>query len=102
MYELRSPNVISAGAIMLSAHASRSLDSTGAYDRIKTKGYHFRDLTFRNTEHKLLDDLSLDAMVQEAGIEIMFEEKFSHVLSESREWRATFAFADGEPQTVDL
>lgn len=123
IYELRSANTTSDGAVMLSPNALRTLDAIGVYDRIKSKGYHFRDLTFRNNSHKFLDayemgnfdkfgydalrvyrQVLLDAhkdLVAEAGIEVVFEKRFSHIISETANG-VTFAFVDGEQQTVDL
>ncbi|KAK3671807.1 hypothetical protein LTR78_008352 [Recurvomyces mirabilis] len=123
IYELRTSGQISAGAIMLSPNALRSLDAIGVYDRIKSKGYHFRDLTFRNDEHKvsdayemgnadkygydalriyrqvLLDELK--AMVREAEIEVHYDKRFSHVVSED-EKSITFAFKDGETKSTQM
>ena len=123
IYELRSPNMTSDGAIMLSPNALGTLDAIGVYDRIKDEGYHFRDLTFVTNEHKFLDayemgnadkfgydafrvyrQVILDTcknMVHEAGIEVVYEKKFSHIVSENDDG-VTFAFTDGEQQTVDL
>lgn len=123
IYELRKPDVRSEGAVMLSPNALRTLDTIGIYSRFKDKGYHFRDLTSRNNEHKLLgayemgnaDRFGYDAlrvcrqvlldeskaMVKEAGIEIVHEIKFSHVVSED-ESGVTFAFTNGEQKTADL
>ncbi|EME42183.1 FAD dependent oxidoreductase-like protein [Dothistroma septosporum NZE10] len=123
VYELRRPDVRSDGAVMLSPNALRTLDAIGIYSKIKGKGYHFRDLTFRNNQHKLLDayemgnadkfgydalrvyrQVLLDetkAMVQAAGIEIVYEAKFSHVILE-HDNGVTFAFTNGEQKTADL
>jgi 2-polyprenyl-6-methoxyphenol hydroxylase-like FAD-dependent oxidoreductase len=123
IYELRTPDVTSAGAIMLSPNALRSLDAIGVYDRIKGNGYHFRDLTFNTNEHKYIDAYEmgnadkygfdafrvyrqvildeLKAMVKEAGIPIFYSKKFSRIISDSNTG-VTFAFADGEEKTVDL
>ncbi|WPH00303.1 Salicylate hydroxylase [Acrodontium crateriforme] len=123
IYELRSSNITSAGAIMLSPNALKSLDKIGAFDRIKSKGYFFRDVTFRNDEHEYLDAYEmgnadrfgydalriyrqvildeLRSMNGEAGVDIIHEKKFSHVVSENDNG-VTFAFADGETCTADL
>ena len=123
IYELRPPSAISTGAILLSPNALRSLDAIGAYDRIKKQGYHFQKLTFNTNDHKYMDAYEmgnvdkygydafriyrqpllqeLRAMVAEAGVEILYEKKFSHVVSDTEEG-VTFAFADGEEKTLDL
>ena len=123
VYELRSPGVTSAGAIMLSSNALKSLDALGVYQRIKSKGYFFRDLAFRNNDHKFLDayemgnadkygydalriyrQVLLDevkAMAKEAGIKVYYEKRFSHIVEETAT-SVKFAFADGETKTTDL
>ena len=104
IYELRRHDATSPGAIMLSPNALRTLGTIGVYDRIKAKGFHFRDLTFNTNEHEYMDayemgnaerygydalriyrqDLldELKAMVSEAGIEIVYEKKFAHIISD--------------------
>lgn len=123
IYESRSSNANSPGALMLSPNALRTLDAIGVYERIRTKGYNFQTLTFNNDKHKFLDAYymgsekkygydalriyrqvlldELHSMVKEAGIEIQYETKFDHVVSES-DSSITFALADGEERTVDL
>ncbi|KAK4556141.1 hypothetical protein LTR86_006838 [Recurvomyces mirabilis] len=123
IYELRSSGQTSAGAIMLSPNALRSLDAIGVYDRIKSKGYHFRDLTFRNNNHNFLDAYEmgnadkygydalriyrqvlldeLKAVVWEAEIEVHYDKRFSHVVSEDDK-SITFAFKDGETKSTQL
>jgi 2-polyprenyl-6-methoxyphenol hydroxylase-like FAD-dependent oxidoreductase len=123
IYELRTPYITSAGAIMLSPNALKSLDAIGVYDRIKGKGYHFRDLTFNTNEHKFIDayemgnadkygfdalriyrqDIldALKAMVKEAGIDIHYQKRFTKVI-EDTDAGVKFAFADGDEKTVDL
>jgi len=76
----------------LSPNALRNLDAFGVFERIKTKGYRFHDLTFRNNEHVLLDAYEIgnadkygydcyrfyrrvvldvmNAMMEEAGMEV--------------------------------
>ncbi len=123
IYELRKPNVTSAGAIMLSPNALRSLEAIGMYDRFKTKGYFFRNVTMHNNDHEYLDayemgnadkygydtlriyrqeilDILRDAVL-ETGVKIEYEKKFSHIISEDKE-SVRFAFADGEEKTVSL
>ena len=123
IYELRTPDVTSAGAITLSPNALRSLDAIGVYDRIKNKSYHFRNGTFNTNEHKYIDAYEmgnadkhgfdalrvyrqvildeLKAMVKEQGIPIFYEKRYSRIISDT-ESSVTFAFADGEEKTVDL
>lgn len=123
IYELRSPNVAAAGALMLSPNALRSLDAIGLYDRIKLEAWHFRAGSFRNNQHEPLgsykfgdaDKYSYDclriyrqvlidqlrAMVSECGIEIVDEKGFSHIVSEDGSG-VTFAFANGEQRKAGI
>ncbi|KIM98704.1 hypothetical protein OIDMADRAFT_57049 [Oidiodendron maius Zn] len=55
IYELRSPNVTTASALMLSLNALRSWDAVGLYGRIKMERWHFRAGSFRNSQHELID-----------------------------------------------
>ena len=123
IYELRSPNVAAAGALMLSPNALRSLDAIGLYDRIKLEGWHFRAGSFRNNQHEFIDSYEfgnadkygydclrvyrqvlidqLRAMVTECGIEIVNEKRFSHIVSEDGS-SVTFAFANGEQRKAGI
>lgn len=123
IYEPRTPDVTSAGAIMLSPNALRSLDAIGVYARIAKKGYHFRDLTFNTNEHRYIDAYEmgnadkygydalrvyrqdildeLKAAVKEAGVEVVYEKKFTHIIEDS-DSGVKFAFADGGEKTVDI
>lgn len=123
IYELRSADITSEGALMLSPNALKTLDTLGVYERIKDKGYHFRDLSFRTNEHRLIDTYEMGnvnkygydalriyrqvlldahkALVHDSGIPIVYGKKFSHVVAETNR-SVTFAFSDGEEQTVDL
>jgi 2-polyprenyl-6-methoxyphenol hydroxylase-like FAD-dependent oxidoreductase len=123
IYELRSPKVVAAGALLLSPNALRSLDAIGVYDRIKAEGWHFRAGSFRNNQHEFIDSYEfgnadkygydcirvyrqvlidqLRAMVTECGIEIANEKRFSHIVSEDGSG-VTFAFADGEERKAGI
>ena len=108
---------------MLSPNALRVLDAIGVYERIRNKGFHFETLTFKNEhdqttdvyyfghEHLygykafrvyrqiLIDELKL--MLQERGIQIRYESKFTHIVAETSE-AVEFAFADGSMSTASL
>lgn len=123
IYETRPAGTTSTGAIMLSPNALKTLDALGVYARIKDKGYSFRDLTFRTNDHEYINSYEMGnadkfgydalrvyrqvildehiAMVKEAGVPVVHGKKFSHVISEDDQG-VTFAFADGEQQTVSL
>ena len=123
IYEIRPKDTTSAGAIMLAPNALRSLDAMGAYERVKDNGFSFRDLTFVTNEDKYLDayemgnkdkygydafrvyrQVILDAtraMVEEAGIPVFYEKKFSRIVKEGEDG-VTIAFSDGEEKKCEL
>ncbi|KAF2198584.1 FAD/NAD(P)-binding domain-containing protein [Delitschia confertaspora ATCC 74209] len=116
VYELRTPDVTSAGALMLSPNALRILDKLGLYERLKTLGYNFEDMSFRNHDQEITDTYylgqekhygykalriyrqvlvtELRAAAKNQGIPIYYGLKFSHVVSED-EKGVVFAFSDG-------
>lgn len=124
IYEVRRNDFVQGGAVMLSPNALRVLDSLGVYARIAPQGYHFETLTFNNASHEttdvyffgqqqiygykalrvyrqiLIDELK--SMLSEIGVQIQFEKKFSHVISESPQTGVSFAFADGTTSTASL
>ena len=124
IYELRNPDYDFGGAIMVSPNALRVLDSLDVYERIRTKGYNFESLTFKNdtdpakTTHiyffgheekygykalrvyrKLLI-AELRKAVEERGIEIKYGWKFAGIVSETDK-DVTFEFANGTRETTE-
>ena len=55
IYELQSPNVAAAGALMVSPNALHSLDAVGLHHRIKVEGWHLRAGSSSNNQHELRD-----------------------------------------------
>ena len=108
---------------MLSPNALRVLDSLGVYQRIRSKGYHFETVIFKDADEETIDHYAmgsekeygykalriyreillseLRAMVEEAHIPVKYEKKFTHVVSHD-EKGVTFAFADGSIETSTL
>ena len=108
---------------MLSPNALRVLDAVGVYERIRNKGFHFETLAFNNEHHEttdvyyfgheqlygykalrvyrqiLIDELKL--MLEECGIEVKYETRFTHVIVETAE-NVEFAFADGSVSAASL
>ncbi|MCJ1364202.1 hypothetical protein MMC16_003311 [Acarospora aff. strigata] len=108
---------------MLSPNALRVLDSLGVYERIRRKGYNFETLAFKTESGEttdvyyfgheklygyqglriyrqvLINELFL--MLEECGISVKFETKFSHVVSESID-EVVFGFADGTTTSASL
>ena len=108
---------------MLSPNALRVLDAIGVYERIRNKGFHFETLTFKDAHDEttdvyyfgheqlygykafrvyrqiLIDEFKL--MLEERGIQVKYETKFTHVVAETSE-NVEFAFADGSRSTASL
>ena len=125
LYESRSPDASSEGAITLAPNGLRTLDAIGAgvADRICSKGYGFQNLTFRSENHEYLDSYEvgskerfgyeayriyrqivlreLRALVKQAGIPIFYNQKCTHVISEDAT-TVTFKLADGTERTTNL
>ncbi len=123
IWEVRSNGFVQGGAIMLSPNALRILDAIGVYERIRNKGFHFQTLTFKDEHDEttdvyyfgheqlygykafrvyrqiLIDELKL--MLEERGIEIKYERKFTHIVVETSE-KVEFAFEDGSISTASL
>jgi len=116
VYESRSAPLNIGGAVMLSPNALRILDDLGLYDLIKTKGYNFDLLEYRDLQGNLVDtyefggtakygyrglriyryvliDLLVAALAQR-GVRVEYGKKFSHVVSDTPQG-VKFAFTDG-------
>src|SRR5579871_3559370 len=124
LFELRTPDYDFGGAVMLSPNALRILDILGVYEHIRNKGFNFETLTFKSDhDHKTTGKYcfghksmygykalriyrkvliaELRRKVQEQGILVQYERKFSHVTSED-EFGVRFAFADGSEEFVEV
>ncbi|KAL9076918.1 MAG: hypothetical protein Q9161_000551 [Pseudevernia consocians] len=123
IWEVRCNSFVQGGAIMLSPNALRVLDAIGVYERIRNKGFHFETLTFKDAHDEttdvyyfgheqlygykafrvyrqiLIDELKL--MLEERGIQVKYEMKFTHIIAETLE-NVEFAFADGSRSTASL
>ena len=108
---------------MLSPNALQILDRLGVYERVRNKGYNFDTVAFKNENHDstglyyfgkqelygykalriyrqvLISELRL--MINECGIPMEFDKKFTHVISESEDG-VSFAFADGSTEQTSL
>ncbi len=125
IYELRSADVVHDGAVTLSPNGLRSLDALGPdiVDRICSKGYKFRCLTFRSHDHEYLDAIEvgnsdkygfdcfriyrhvildeLKALVKAVHVPIFYERKFSRIVLEIGD-DVIFEFADGSQENANL
>src|SRR5436189_1294657 len=123
IYELRPPTTKAGGALMLSPNALRILDSLGLYKRLSSQGYNFESISFKNHEEvttdlyylgdeKLYEYKALRVyrqilltelrnMVNNCKIPVVYGQKFSHVISDSKDG-VVFGFTDGSTGSADL
>jgi 2-polyprenyl-6-methoxyphenol hydroxylase-like FAD-dependent oxidoreductase len=123
LYELRLPSTNAGGALMISPNALRLLDRLGIYKDLKLKGYNFDSIAFKNTKEVTTDRYYFGSerlygyqalrvysqilltefrnTASRLGIPVVYEKKFSHVVSESAEG-VVFAFTDGSTRSADL
>lgn len=127
LFEMRASSYDVGGAIMLSPNALRILNELGVYDRICDKGYNFEALEFRDDDsssgyktigtylfghkdmygfkalriHRSVLVAELRKMVEENGISITYDLKYSHIIHEDSTG-VTFAFEDGSQQVADI
>lgn len=116
VYESRPAPRNIGGAVMLTPNALKVLDAVGLYDLVKTKGFNFDKLEFRDTDGNLADVQEfggvedykyhglriyryvlideLVAALRKAGVQVRYGIKFSHVVSDTPSG-VTFALTDG-------
>ncbi|BCS23067.1 FAD-dependent oxidoreductase [Aspergillus puulaauensis] len=123
LYEARSAPLDIGGAVMLSPNALRILDALNVYENVRTQGHEFNDLHFRTEDDKPLDSYEfgsaqkygysalriyrnalireLSIRVQDAGVPIVYNKKFSAVIEETPS-RVTWSFDDGTTETATV
>ncbi|PMD64129.1 putative salicylate hydroxylase [Hyaloscypha bicolor E] len=123
LYERNSAPLNIGGAVMLSPNALKVLEALLVYSRIKTKGYNFETLEYRDVDGRLLEVYEfggeekygykalriyrtalieeLMVMLREKGVNIVFGKKFVKVLEETDEG-VSWEFADGTRETAGL
>lgn len=104
IYEARPEDATTPGALMLSPNSLRILDNLGVYTRIRSQGYNFQTVEFKNDREETTDSyylgsatqygydclrvyrqtllLALRAAARAASIPIHYSHKFSHITSE--------------------
>ena len=114
VYENRGSPLNIGGAVMLSPNALKVLDALGVYERVRTKGYNFEWLEYRDAAGNFEEaydfggkekygymalriyrtDLieEMLGMIRECGIPIEFGKKFTNIVSETEE-SVTWAMA---------
>jgi len=112
-----------SGAIMLSPNSLRILDNYGVYERIRCKGWSFescevKDESGHTTDRYFLGSeklfgykalriyrnilvKELQAAVKERGVPIVFEAKYSKIVSETK-YGVTFEFTNGSQASASL
>ncbi|KAJ6785877.1 hypothetical protein PWT90_05452 [Aphanocladium album] len=123
VYESRPAPLNIGGAVMLSPNALKVLDALGIYDIVKTKGYNFDSLEYRDIDgnltetqefggvdkygyhglriyrYVLIDELV--AALARAGVQMEYGAKFSHVEKDTAEGVA-FALTDGRSISTSI
>lgn len=111
------------GALMLAPNALRILDSLGLYTQLRSHGFNFSTVEFRDETDAVNDSWQMgnqdkygyDALritrpvfldilrsaVVERGIEIKYATKYSHIVEETAE-NVTFQLVDGTRITADV
>ncbi|KAL1877456.1 hypothetical protein Daus18300_002443 [Diaporthe australafricana] len=123
VYESRPGPLNIGGAVMLSPNALKVLDAFHLYDDLKTQGFNFSHLQYRDASDQLLETYefgnkgeygyealriyrhvlidTLLAELKRKSIPIQFGAKFTHVIEETPD-TVSFAFADGSTGTADV
>lgn len=123
IYEARPEDASTPGALMLSPNSVRILDGLGIYSQLRSQGYNFSQVTFKNAAEETTDVyhlggtslyvydclriyrqtllLALRAAAHRANIPIHYATKFSHIEQEDAHG-VTFALADGTIRTASL
>lgn len=123
VYESRSAPMNIGGAVMLSPNGLKVLDALGLYQNIKKKGYNFDLLDFRSVDGHLLETYEfggtkkygyqgnriyrfelIDAIIAKArmaGIQLIFNRKFSHVIAETDQ-DVTWQLTDGSQASASI
>ena len=123
IYEARSTDFVEGGQLVLSPNALQVLHKLGVYERIRSKSYQFQALTYKNDHDEITDVYyyghqklyGYDALrvsrqvvleeirlkLSERNIEIKYNIRFSHVISELRD-SVTFAFTDGTTSSASV
>lgn len=108
---------------MLSPNALKVLNALGVYERVRSKGYNFETLEFKDGSGKLLETYEFGGqqkygysalriyrhvlineilgMLTEKGINIMFGKKFTRIVDET-ETGVTWEFEDGTTRSADI
>lgn len=123
VYESRPGPLNIGGAVMLSPNALKVLDAFHLYDDLKTQGFNFSHLQYRDVSDQLLetyefgskDEYGYDGLriyrhvlidtllaeLKRRDIPIQFGAKFTHITEETSD-AVSFALADGPTCRADI
>ena len=121
IYELRSASYEHGGAVMLSPNALRVLDQLKVWEHIRPHGYQFERMTFLTDDHNIIGHYYFGSeqqfgypgfrvrrqklmeimrnLIQQRGIPIHYESKFSHVIEED-DRGVKFELANGDVRSA--
>ncbi|KAI7774481.1 hypothetical protein LA080_008314 [Diaporthe eres] len=123
VYESRPGPLNIGGAVMLSPNALKVLDAFHLYDHLRTQGFNFSQLHYRDVSSNLIEtyqfgnkdeygyealriyrNVLIDTLLAELKrkeIPLQFGAKFTHIIEEDLN-SVSFAFADGSTGTADI
>lgn len=123
VYESRPGPLNIGGAVMLSPNALKVLDAFHLYDHLRTQGFNFSQLHYRDVSGNLIEtyefgnkdeygyealriyrNVLIDTLLAELKrkeIPLQFGAKFTHIIEEDSN-SVSFAFADGSTGTADI
>lgn len=123
IYEARAVDFVEGGVIVLSPNALQVLHKLGVFERIRSKSYEFQAVTYKNDHNEITDvfyhgyqtlygynamrvsrQLVIEEMklkLSEGNIEVKYNMRFSHVISEFRD-SVAFAFTDGTTSSASV
>lgn len=123
IYESKEAPFRGVGALMLAPNALRILDSLGLYTQLRSRGFNFSTVDFRDEADGVTDTWQMghrnkygyDALritrpvfldvlrtaIEEKGIEVKYSSRYSHVVSETAEG-VTFQLVDGTQVSTDI
>lgn len=123
IYESKNEPFRGLGALMLAPNALRILDSLGLYTQLRSRGFNFSTVQFRDETDTKNDEWQmgnqtrygydairigrpcfldvLRAAVAERGIEVKYATRYSHIVSETAEG-VVFALGNGSHVRTDI
>ena len=123
IYEARAADFVEGGWIILSPNALQVLHKLGIFERVHSASYEFQALKYKNDHGEITDVYyhghqtlygfnalrvprqvvieEIKLKLSERNIEIKYNIRFSHVISESRD-SVRFAFRDGTTSSASV